>query len=84
MQVQGGHVSNILISEELASALINLINVGRFPFEYREIKQVEMELFKAIENANIEVTYTNDKEDATRAVLALVKEEGSMEAADGH
>ena len=59
----------IVISEALASALMNLINVGRFPFEYREIKQVESELYKAIENAGIDVEYTKDPEDAKAAIV---------------
>lgn len=67
-------MKGVVITEQLAGALMNLINVGRFPFEYREIKQIEMELFKAIENANIEVTYTDDPDDARNAVLAFAGE----------
>lgn len=67
-------MNSVVISEQLAGALINLINVGTFPFKYQDIKQVEAELFKAIEASNIPVVYTDDPKDAQRAVMSLVKE----------
>jgi hypothetical protein len=67
-------LSKVLISDNLAGALINLISVGRFPFEYGQIKQVEMELYKAIENSNVQIEYTEDPAAASEAVMRLVKE----------
>lgn len=67
-------MTEINISEQLAGALVNLINVGSFPFSYREIKHVEGELLKAIENSSVQVVNTDDPKDAKDAVLSLVKE----------
>jgi len=64
----------IVITEQLAAALMNLINNGTFPYAVRDIKQVEGELYKAIEAANIDVTYTNDPADAESAVASFTGE----------
>ena len=52
----------VVITEELAGAVLTMIRLGTFPFQYAQIKEVEAALLAAVANAGVEVIEASNDE----------------------
>lgn len=53
---------SVAIDESLAGALLTLIRLGQFPFQYGQIREVETALMRAVEAADVDVEVVPDDE----------------------